>query len=195
MKVALVLSCLFLSMAAFAKARVVLLKGQATFGGKELKSTSVLKGKGEISLGDKSYLKLLLEDSKVVVVLGANTKSIIDFSKKETLPEVSLVKGVARWITGAGNTRKGGGIVTKNAVMGVRGTDFYTSYNPLLGETEIICFDGQVNLANRLDPENSSLVGKNQWGGIGGRFGERVSRILDLSPELISEIDKGLPKE
>lgn len=172
-------------------ARVVILKGTATFAGKPLKKTSFMNGNGEIVVGDKSYLKILLEESKTQIVLGANTTSKINFAAKAEAQELNLSKGVARWITG---NKRGLGVKTSNATMGVRGTDFFTSYNPALGETEIICFDGKIQMTNAVETEDSKEISKNQWGGIGGRFGKKLSEVLTLSPDLIKTFDSALPK-
>lgn len=182
-----------ISLDVLASAKVLLLKGEATFGGHALKQTSLLKGAGEFVVGDKSYLKILLEGSKSVIVLGANTTSFMNVSEKGSIPELSLLKGAARWITGTSAIKKGGGIQTKNAAMGIRGTNFFVSYNPLLGETEVICFEGTVEMSAKLVKGEPKQISKNQWGGIGGRFGEELSRVLDLSPELITSFDRALP--
>jgi hypothetical protein len=192
LKISILFFGLFLSTAALAdSASIVLLKGTATFGGKPITETSVLKGKGEIAVADKSYLKIKFQESETQVVIGANTVSSVDFTVASEKQEVNLMRGVARWITGP---KKGLGIKTSNAIMGVRGTDFLTTYNPLLGETEVICFDGLIQMTNSLETSDSKLVSKNQWGGIGGRFGKKLSEILSLSPELISTFDQSLPK-
>lgn len=172
-------------------AKVVILKGTATFAGKPISKTSLMKGNGEIAVGDKSYLKILLIGSNTQIVLGANTVSKINFSAKAEAQELNLSKGVARWITG---DKKGLGVRTSNAVMGIRGTDFFTSYNPALGETEIICFDGKIQMTNAAETDDSKEISKNQWGGIGGRFGTKLSEVLTLSPELIQTFDSTLPK-
>jgi len=172
-------------------AKVVILKGSATFAGRPISQTSIIKGKGEIAVAEKSYLKILLLESNTQIVLAANTVSKINFSAKAEAQELNLSKGIARWITG---DKKGLGIKTPNAVMGVRGTDFFTSFNPLLGETEIICFDGKIQMTNIEDADDSKEISKNQWGGIGGRFGKKLSEVLDLTPELIKSFDSAIPK-
>ena len=192
MKSILILSFLLFSMSSFGAAKVIMLRGEATFGGHPLKMASNLKGAGEFVVGDKSYLKILLVESKTEITLGANTTSFINLAVKNVLPEVSLLKGMARWITGTNQIKKTGGIRTKNAAMGIRGTDFFVTYNPLLGETEVICFEGAIEMESTLVSGEHKMVKKNQWGGIGGRFGENLSRILDLSPELIQSFKQVL---
>lgn len=180
-----------LSLWAQSGAKVVILKGSATFAGKPISQTSIMNGNGEITVAEKSYLKILLLESNTQIVLAANTVSKINFSAKAEAQELNLSKGIARWITG---DKKGLGIKTPNAVMGVRGTDFFTSFNPLLGETEIICFDGKIQMTNIEDTDDSKEISKNQWGGIGGRFGKKLSEVLDLTPVLIQSFDSAIPK-
>lgn len=192
MKLTLFVLGLFLSTIAFADtAQIVTLKGTATFQGKPLSKTSTLEGEGELVVGEKSYLKLKLKESQTEVVFGAHSSSKIDLSQPVEKQEVSLLKGVARWISGG---KKGQGVRTANATLGIRGTDFLTTYNPLLGETEVICFDGQVQMTNEQEKSDSKLVSKNQWGGIGGRFGKKLSEILTLTPELMKNFEEALRK-
>lgn len=183
---------LALSVQCFAgTAKVVALRGTASFGGQTLTATSKIQGNGEIVVGDKSYLKLLIVESGTTIVIGGNSASKINLADAPEKQELSIVKGISRWVSGS---MKGKGVKTPNAVMGIRGTDFYASYNPMLGETEIICYDGEVQFTNAVDEKDSKSISKNQWGGIGGRFGKKLSDVLTLSPELISSFDSALPK-
>jgi len=42
--------------------------------------------------------------------------------------------------------------------MGVRGTDYFVKVTPALGETELIVFDGTVNIANSIDKKDAKNV-------------------------------------
>lgn len=191
----LLLVFILLTSSAFAgTAKVLLLKGEASFNGEKLQKDSVVNGKGEFILGDKSYVKLLLETTKITIALGANSASTIDLNQDAFTPEVNLIKGTARWLTGTQKLR-GGGIKTANAVTGVRGTDFFVSYNPVLGETEVVCFDGNILLVNKKNKSDFKTVGKNQWGGIGGRFGRRLSEILTIPAVVVQGFKESLPLE
>lgn len=191
MKLVIVFVLAFSSQCFAATAKVLVLKGTATYGGQKLTATSKIQGNGEIVVGDKSYLKLLINESNTTLVVGANSTSKINLADVPEKHEVTLVKGITRWVSG---NLKGKGVKTANAVMGIRGTDFYASYNPSLSETEIICYDGEVQLTNAVEESDSKTISKNQWGGIGGRFGKKLSDVLTLSPELISSFDSTLPK-
>lgn len=170
---------------------VVKLIGTATFGGKPLTEKSTLKGKGTFVVSEKSYLKIKLNEAGTEFVIGANSSTVIDLTLPGEKQELTLVRGMTRWVSGK---IKGLGVKTHNVSMGVRGTDFLTTYNPLLGETEVICFDGEVSMTNLGDPTDTKNVSKNQWGGFGGRFGKKLSEILTLSPELMSGFENVLEK-
>ena len=53
-------------------------------------------------------------------------------------------------------------------------------------------FDGEVMMENIADKTNTALIKKGQWGGIGGRFGEKISPILDLPQVIIDSTEKAL---
>ena len=62
--------------------------------------------------------------------------------------------------------------------------------NTLLGETEIIMFDGEVMMENVNDKDNTALLKKGQWGGIGGRFGDKIAPVLDLPQAVLDMTEK-----
>lgn len=171
--------------------KVLALRGKATFNGTRVKLDQTIEGKGEFIVGEKSYLKILLVESDTMIAIGSDSVTQIDFSLASQEQELNVVKGISRWITGK---VRGKGMKSRNTIAGVRGTDFLMTYNPQLGETEIICFDGRVQLVNASDMTDSRLISKNQWGGLGGRFGQKLANVLTLSPELILTFDNLLPK-
>lgn len=87
----------------------------------------------------------------------------------------TLTNGICRWISGDSKV-KDQKINTPHAAIGVRGTDYYLSTNDLLGETEIIVFDGQVNFESKLTDKDEKLISKNQWGGVGGVLETRLEK-------------------
>jgi hypothetical protein len=191
MKIFLIFLILNCSLVFAGTGKILALRGTATFNGSKLKLDQSLEGKGEFIVGEKSYLKILLVESDTVIAMGSDSVSRIDFSLPSQDQELNLVKGISRWVTGK---VRGKGMKTRNTAAGVRGTDFLMTYNPALGETEIICFDGRIQLVNASDVTDSRLISKNQWGGLGGRFGQKLANVLNLGPELISTFDKLLPK-
>jgi hypothetical protein len=170
--------------------KIIVLRGKASFNNQPLMKNTVIKGKGILTTSEKSLVKIQFSESGGNLLIGPRTSADLDLTVQPELMEVSLVKGIARWVTG---NRKVLGIKTSNAVMGVRGTDFLASFNPLLGESEVVCFEGAVQLTNAQDISDSKLIAKNQWGGIGGRFGSRLSSILTLSEEVIKVFEDLIP--
>lgn len=176
-------------------AKVMVLRGDVKFRGQALKQEQIIFGQGEFSLGDKSYLRIQLQKSKTVIALGANTNSSIDLNiSNDVEPEVQLFKGVARWVSGQ-NKKAGGGVRTKNTTMGIRGTDFVAIYNPIFGESELACFDGRIQLANTQNSSDLRMVGKNQWGGLGGRYGKKIAEPISLTEDAVMNLKNLLPIE
>ena len=68
--------------------------------------------------------------------------------------------------------------------MSVRGTDFMASYDPLLGESEIVSFSDAVDFRKTISRVGIT-VKAGQWGGFGGRFGSAIKPPMTLSKEIL----------
>jgi hypothetical protein len=167
---------------------VVKLRGTVLFEGKAIKEGDLIEKVGKIETREKSFLQIKIDKWKNTISIGPDSSMQLNFSdaKKYTLEE-----GSCRWKSFAKSDTKGK-IFTKSVSMGVRGTDFLLKTNPLLGETEVIMFDGEVMMENLKDKDNTALIKKGQWGGIGGRFGEKIGPILNLPSEILVSADKQL---
>jgi hypothetical protein len=64
--------------------------------------------------------------------------------------------------------------------MGVRGTDFLAIVNPILGESEIVVFEGNVDFTSVSDSKDIKHIPAGHWGGIGGRFGAKTHDLIAL---------------
>lgn len=167
---------------------VVKLKGTVIFDGSALKEGDVISKVGKIETKDASYLQIKIDKWKNTISIGPNSSMVLNFSDEK---KYTLEDGSCRWKSYARSESKGK-IFTKKVSMGVRGTDFFLKANPILGETEIIMFDGEVMMENLNDSKNTALIKKGQWGGIGGRFGEKISPILDLPQVVLESTEKSL---
>lgn len=76
-------------------------------------------------------------------------------------------------------------IHSKTATMGVRGTDFVAIATPILGESEIIVFEGNVDFASASDAKDMKSIPAGHWGGIGGRFGAKTHDLIALPKETL----------
>jgi hypothetical protein len=162
------------------------LKGTVLFEGIPVKVGDSIEKVGKIETKDQSYLQIKIEKWKNFISIGPNSIMQLNFSDDK---KYTLDAGSCRWKSFAKSESKGK-IFTKKVSLGVRGTDFYLKYGTILGETEIIMFDGEVMMENINDATNTALIKKGQWGGIGGRFGEKISPILDLPSTLLSNTEK-----
>jgi hypothetical protein len=167
---------------------VTKLKGTVLFEGVALKEGDTIDKKGLIETKDKSYLQIKIEKWKNHISIGPNSVMELNFNDDK---KYTLDAGSCRWKSFAESESKGK-IFTKRVSMGVRGTDFYLKYEPTLGETEVIMFDGEVMMENLNDTTNTALIKKGQWGGIGGRFGEKISPILELPKVVLDNSEKTL---
>lgn len=155
MKKTLILLFLFnsnITLANFAK--VLVLKGTASklLPGK-MKAIPIKKGETlpeytSILTYDKSFIRLQFPD-KSVVNLGAASKMVVAQKKNKDGTVINFLKGVMR--TSVDKENKDGTnkmlIKTRTAVMGIRGTKFVASYNPVNKNTALITVEGEVAIA------------------------------------------------
>lgn len=172
------------------------IKGKVTFNNTQLKEGDVIDKTGELITGKKSFVKIDIAHWGNSIVLGAGSKMKLDLSAKTVKKKYSFMQGICRWKTvvglKTGPKDKKGGIHTKTAIIGVRGTDFLLKVNPMLDETEVVVFDGQVEFANAVKGTEKILVKKGQWGGVGGRYGQKVSPAFTLPEKAFSSFNKKL---
>lgn len=164
---------------------VTKLKGTVIFEGVPLKLGDTIDKVGKLETKDKSYLQIKIEKWKNFISIGPNSKMDLNFNDEK---KYTLEAGFCRWKSFAKSESKGK-IFTKRVSFGVRGTDFLLTQEPILGETEIIMLDGEVMMENLNDKTNTALVKKGQWGGIGGRFGEKISPILNLPQAVLDKAE------
>lgn len=181
--------------AAKAVAKVLSVEGRVMAQRTLLKAGMKLGEGVKISTGFDAKIKLFLYP-RGVLYLGPST--VIRLKKKEKRNR--LLKGAARFLVSAskkfkklwGRSGPPLEVHTSNAVIGVRGTDFYVTYLPLLGETEIICFTGEIDFKNSKKSEDHKRVPSGHWGGLGGRFGSEIGNLIELSPEILNHFQIGM---
>ena len=196
MKTLILLLTLFSFTSVFAaggEAEVVLIRGTAMYNNSLLQVGSKVTSEGVITVADKSYLKLRLLPSLSTIVIGANSSAKLNLEEGENKEKIYFLSGAFRWVTGKAFKKSGVILHSKNAVFGLRGTDFTATFNSALGETEVVCNEGEIMFTNLDDPKNFRYVKTAQWGGLGGRFGEKVERILDLQQPVLDHFNAATP--
>lgn len=169
-----------------AYAQVVGGTGPISFEQKSVKVGSFISLDGTVRTAPSGRAKIYIWDTDTTVSMGSNAEvRLVDpkHSTPEAAQESKLLKGVARWATSKNKSpdkKLKLTVRSHNAVMGVRGTDFLTTFNPLLDETEIVVFEGTVAFGNELEAPDALNITSGQWGGIGGRFGQKVHGPIDL---------------
>ncbi len=167
-------------------AKILDVKGDVRFAGKPVSGAQDLTESGKLETGTDGSVRVFFPQKKAFAKL--NPGSLLAITVENNKEDINLLAGVSRWIVEkAVKSQKEVSLEfrTATAIMGVRGTDFFVSYNPLLAESEIICFDGVVNFKSAANPRDNKNITRGQWGGIGGRFGEQIGRILDLPAHVL----------
>lgn len=160
--------------------------------------TIKLARKSQVGWGDViesaepgTYLRIKIDDT--VIATKGKFKIKLEQPKPQNPRTLNLIYGAVRASVASEKIEKPKFMIkTKTAVAGVRGTDFYLSYLPLLDETEIIGFDGLVSFAST-DGKTEQMVNKGQWGGLGGRFGSKINKPLDLPKNVLDHFSGELP--
>ncbi len=178
------------------------LQGKATFNKKALKVNDMIRDKGVIKTQENSIIKIRLSQWKNSITIGPNSimnlKLTHKVHKNKSIHKhfYTLVKGICRWFSNpTNNNKQKQRLYTTNAIFGVRGTDYLVKANPLLNETEIIVFSGKVLFQNRAKKVDRKMINKNQWGGLGGRFGNQIGNVLTLPKNVIQQFKQQLSRE
>lgn len=160
-------------------------RGSVSFEGKIVRPGDVLKRGGILKTGTKSFVKLVVKKWNGQIVLGPNAHMKLDWKAPEMSGKYGLLSGACRWQSLSGKKAKGG-VSGRVAGFGVRGTDFFIKSNALLNETEVVVLDGMVEMTNFSDSSDKAIIKKGQWGGLGGRYGQKIGQILDL-PDKVTD--------
>lgn len=171
-------------------AQVKKIQAIVNFNGKPLALNQIITNAGKLESTVGSFV--VLEFLKNKDFMRVNESSSMEISPPNAQNEQTLKihSGVARVEIQKSDSKKTRfSIKSSAATMGVRGTNFFAKADPVLGETELIVFDGTVAFSSNKNPSDSKMIQKGQWGGIGGRFGEKTSAVLTLPASLLKAVD------
>ncbi len=177
-----------LSMFSFADFGILKLKGEVTYcpvqaaGNNKVQSVKVsdtIKD-GTCIQSNKGYI-VLKQNSNIIMAKGS---FVVNVSDKKPVITTGKVRFKLKQV-------KDFRLTTRNAVAGVRGTDFFVSYNPDLGETEVICFESKITLSD-LDGTNLKEIPAGYWGGKGGRFGASITEPIQLNSNFLNAAKRDL---
>lgn len=177
--------------------KILVLKGKVTLNGKLLSKQNFITNLGTLKTHDKALVKILLLKNNTLVTLGSNSEILLEkpSAKKGPRGQINHISGLVRWtlkkVTSA-QDKKGAKkerlvVASQVASMAVRGTDFMSVSNPLLGETEIVVFEGRVLFQSKRNKRDKKTVRTGQWGGIGGRFGKNIGKLIKLPPHVLQK--------
>ncbi len=181
------------------------LRGQVSIlelGAKEAKSIEMgqtVSREASILTADKSFVQILMLD-KSQINLGPNSKIVLDQVNGGKVGVISLLKGMIRAEVIKDESKNAKSetnkdklyIKSRTAAMGIRGTDFQTSYNPESKITNLITFHGKVAMVkteNQNVPELEAVLGSKTAVMVeGGKFAtvtealKNVTEPIKISP-------------
>ncbi len=178
-----------------AEIKVTQVRGKVLYNKEPVSKGMILKESGQILTAKQSLCRLSLTNSNSQVIVGPKSAYMIDEIEKDKGPSTAtLLKGTLRYFSSPGTKGKPANIKTKQASMGIRGTDFLLVATALLGETEIVLFEGNVEMTNLSKPSDKLDVKGGQWGGLGGRFGATFQPAISLPKNVLNVFDNKLKK-
>ncbi len=180
-------------------AEILWLKGNVTYENQKLVEGATIPLGLTLKTAKKSFVKVQVPSVGGVkgfqVVLGPDSALSLSGSPEQKDGEYKFIKGAARFIHEQVNdSSKSAPIISPQVSIAVRGTEYLLKVNPALGESEIILFEGEVQMVNLSDPNNSISINPGQWGGLGGRFGSQIAPPISLPKEVFSGFKKLLKK-
>ncbi len=144
-------------------AQITILKGKVTYlsvGMHEAKEATLnqwLPKDSSLLTQDKSFVKLRYKNGTEVSI-GPQSKVVIDHEDQNDQELIGLMLGKIK--ASVRNIKKDNTtkmiIKTKTAAMGVRGTEFQTSYSPETKITSLLTFEGSVAMA-KIESERTQL--------------------------------------
>ena len=181
-----------------ASGEVIRLRGEV-FQKVKKKKESLKRGSdvewGQWLMSEETDSYLLVKIDGISMALKGPFKIKLRPPKKKSAGVVDLLHGkirvaITKWPKG----KNFFGVRTRQATAGVRGTDFTFSSFPLMKETEIVTFSGEVEFSDR-KRKRRVKVKKGYWGGVGGRFGKRIRKPVKLPNQALEELSNELPLE
>lgn len=179
-------------------AKLIASSPSTTFDGKKIPDGATLGTLGTLKTGRDGGAKLKMLGNEVTIDIAADSEvKLIRPTVGEPNEVIELISGMARTRVKPmkDQTPERAGrpafiLRTKTSTMGVRGTDFLAVANPVLGESEIVVFDGKVDFTSTANVKDSKTVPAGYWGGIGARFGAKTHELIKLPATAIDYFNK-----
>ncbi len=177
-----ILTFLALSNLGIAAIEVTNFKGEVKLAGVAITKIGPINvSSGLVETSMQSFVQFKVDDSGSLLTVGPKSKIELQEQKSFTHEEGQILYKYNKKSEGKAKVV----VKTKTAALGVRGTEFMVVANSLLGETEIVTFEGSVIFQSISDSSDKKLIKAGQWGGIGGRFGKEIGEVMDLPTNVL----------
>lgn len=199
----LVLLLFSLSFSVFSKARrtvaeVLLLRGHVTQLApgerlaRDLKVGDKVQEDTSILTGEKSFIQIKYEDGSRTS-LGPNSKIVVAKMDKSGNGIINLLKGrVRNSVQSDYEVKKKFYVRTRNAALGVRGTEFETIYNSENNMTSLLTYKGEVAMVQTKDNADLGKTNLKKAKRVVRRFDNKI--VLEEEPELTEVNEEELEK-
>lgn len=183
-------------MASGVGAEILWVKGDVSYQNQKMAKGMVLALGSILSTSKKSYVKVMVPKVGKIkafsVVLGPDSKlKLSDDPVKEGGHE--FIKGAGRFLhEKIASTKSIVAVKSSQVSMAIRGTEYLFKVNPSLGESEVVLFDGKIEMSNLKNPNDSVEISPGQWGGLGGRFGKNIAAPIPLPKAVLTSFQKML---
>lgn len=151
--------------------RVRSIRGAAFCGDKVLKSNELVPIGCQIQTHAQS--NIFMTNGENVISFGENAKGEI--------------RGIDHLVLSAGMLRlklKEGLIIeTPQGKSYLKNGDYLSRVSDLFKETELINFNGEIKLESKISTNDFVVITPSHWGGLGGRFGEKIGNLVLLNNE------------
>jgi len=196
LKITLLLLFSFSSLASGAGAQILWLRGHVTYNGQKLSKGITIPLGSNLITSKKSYVKVAVPAIGAVkafsVVLGPDSDLLLSDDPVKSGGH-EFLKGAARFLhEKLEGTKSTVAVKTPQVSMGIRGTEYLLKVNPALGESEVVLFEGRIQMGNLKDSANTVDIKPGQWGGLGGRFGNKIAPPITLPKAVLASFEKML---
>lgn len=159
---------------------VIAVKGKVTWNDQDVNEKTVFTGPVRLKTNGGSAIILKWDEMGSEIRVAPES----EITWKDTKSEPELVRGKVlchiRTKSKSEDDASSFSLRARYAQMGVRGTKFMAVTTPILGEAEIVVFEGVVEFKSLENPDDKRMITEGYWGGIGGRFGAKTSTPVKL---------------
>lgn len=167
--------------------------GKFSLSDKPLKIGDKISSDGVLKTEDQSFALIYFRGKDSTVTLAPNSMLNLARPNSGAIKPFEVKGGKVRFSVGPkSKPAQWFKVQTTGATMGVRGTDFFATYDPAHSQTEIVVYEGKVHFENLHDSKDFKDIPAEYWGGIGGALGNKVSNLVHLPQDKLAAMKQNV---